>query len=150
MSREDSRDGDDLVEIGGPVDRATISLAISGEDLDPDEITTRLSCKPTRAHRQGEPVTNDQRGAFGRGVWLLKETGQTPIEPAELLRRLLRKLPTDQSTWDEINKRFEVQLRIAVHFTGWNKGYDLPADLLPVIARLGANLVHDLYAEEGQ
>jgi hypothetical protein len=54
-------------------------------------------------------------------------------------------LPFDESVWKELSSRFEVQLRIAIHFTGWNKGFDLASETVAAISRLHATVVFDLY-----
>lgn len=80
-----------------------------------------------------------------RGAWFLVERGFAPITPEQLIPRLLARLPREPVVSESLSADYDVRLSIAVHFTGWNKGFELPADL---IAKLGATrlaISFDLY-----
>ena len=61
-----------FVRFGGPVDKVTVSLRLFGEDLDPDEVTKLLGCKPTSAARKGDVMPGRYHRIANKGCWLLK------------------------------------------------------------------------------
>lgn len=133
-------------EAGGLVDRASVTLGIHGETLDPEEISALLSCKPTTSHRRG-----DQRGhnapPWPKGAWLLSVDGEAPTEPEELLRALLARLPDDPSVWTGLRQRFSLRLGFGLFLDAWNRGFELSPTALERVARMGAPLGFDIYAQ---
>ncbi len=143
MSENDH--GEVVAEAGGLVDETGVCLAVYGSELNPEDVTSRLGCLPTRAHRRG-----DRQGPhsppFADGAWILEERGVAPTGPAQLVRRLLMRLPSDGPTWERLAADYDLQLRFGVHFSGWNKGFDLSSELVETLARTRVRLVFDLYA----
>lgn len=137
-----------IAEAGGLVDETGICLAIYGPDLEPDEVTAKMGCEPTSAHRRGDrrPDSNP----YDAGAWLLKERGEAPNGPEQLIRRLMMKLPVEHAVWAELSSRFDVQLRIAIHFTGWDRGFDLTSETVTAMGRLHATVGFDLYGYDEQ
>ena len=134
-----------IAEVGGPIDECGVCLAIYGEDLDPDELTARFGCQPTHAHRRG-----DKRGPRSlpaqKGAWLLELRGEPPDTAEVLTRRIVQSVPSDPELWRHLKDRFVFQMRYGIHLTGWNKGFELPAELVASISRLYASLEFDIYA----
>jgi hypothetical protein len=143
MSEE--REARMVAEVGGLVDETGVCLAVYGASLEPDFISSRLGCKPTHAHRRGE-----QRSVasppYSSGAWLLEVRGQAPSGPEELLRQLLERLPKDSDLWGTLAAEYDVQVRLGIHFTKWNKGFDLSPKVVDAIAGLRASLHFDIYA----
>jgi hypothetical protein len=135
-----------LAEAGGPPDECGVTLGIQGDDLDPDEITRLLGVPPTFSHRRGERLKPQSRAPFRHGAWFLEQRGRAPLQPDELTKALLDQLPTAPQCWRSIRERFEIRLVYGVHFSGWNKGFDLPGVLVARIAAIGATMGFDLYA----
>jgi len=135
-----------IAEVGGPPDECGVTLGIHGDDLDPEEITRLLGVLPTSSHRRGERPKPESRVPFPRGAWFLQERGRAPLSPDELTQMLLEKLPRDPARWHSIQERFDIRLVYGVHFSGWNKGFDLPPALVARIAALGATMGFDMYA----
>lgn len=138
-----------LISVGGPVEEVSVCLAIYGEFLDPASVSALLGCEPTSCHRRRE-----RRGPmsplYKRGGWFLQERGTAPQLPEELLRRLLGKLPEDETVWLRLASDYEVQLRLYLRVAGWNRGFDLSPELIRRLAHLHAGLVVDIYAEPDQ
>ena len=134
-----------LITTGGPVDELGICLAVYGVDLEPAQVTAILGCGPSSSHRRGE-----QRGPrsppLKKGAWLLEVRGKAPTSADELLADLLSRIPRDENVWIALRERFDVQLRFAVHMTGWNRGFGVSAAMITAIAKLHAELVLDIYA----
>ena len=141
-----------IAVVGGPPDECGVTLAIYGEDLDPDEITRLLGVHPTHSHRRGDRHKPDSRFPFQQGAWFLERRGMAPVCPDELTKEVLDQLPTEMERWRLIKERFDIRLLYGLHFSGWNKGLDLPRELVARIAAIGASMGFDIYMygeEEG-
>lgn len=134
-----------LLRVGGLVDETGVRLGVYGENLDPPDVTAIIGREPTSAHRKG-----DRRGPrsppYKGGAWFYELRGEAPQGPAELSAALLDQLPDDAQIWAKLSERYDVQLRYGIHMTGWNRGFDLPADVAVRIARLRAAVMFDIYA----
>ena len=105
-----SRPDDEIIAtVGGLVDESSVTLAVYGHDLDPDDVSARLGCEPSSCHRRGDRKS-PQGVAAPTGGWFLSLRGFAPTGPEELIRRLLMKLPSDQPTWQDLVSRFDVLL----------------------------------------
>lgn len=135
------------MSVGGLVDETEVCPAVYAEDLDPAAVTALLGCSPTSSHLRGErrsPRSPLQKG----GGWFLNVRGRAPEDPEELSLRLLDRLPRDESTWIKLGELHEVQLRFAIHKTGWNRGFDFSPATVDRVALLHARLVFDIYAND--
>src|SRR5438046_9667433 len=131
-------------EAGGLIDETHVTLAVLGDDLDPDEISTLLRCKPTSAHRRGDPTPRSGR-SYAKGAWLVSMRGKAPIEPEQLLTALLAMLPSDPAVWDGLRQRFTVQLLFGLFLGAWNRGFDLSPAVLERVLKIGTPLGFDIY-----
>lgn len=91
------------ISVGGLVDRTGVCVAVYGEHLDPDDVTSIIGRPPTSAHRKG-----DRRGPrsppLKRGAWFFELRGKAPEGPAELTARLLDQLPDDEPRLGEAQR----------------------------------------------
>jgi hypothetical protein len=136
-----------LTDVGRPVDEARVTLALYGESLDPDEVSRRLGCAPSSAFRKGE--TRRPSGREGRpmphGAWFLTVEGKAPVGIDELTALLLNRFPTDRQFWNELCHDYQVQIRVAIHTGGWNRGFDLKPATTKLVALTSATVGFDLY-----
>ncbi len=135
---------DDVLIIGGAVDKTSITLAIYGEDLIPEEISRLMGCE-TECIRRGER-RSPRANPYKQSAWLFNKKGEAPTTAEEIIREILSNLSTDAAAWKEISSKYDVQVRIAIHMENWNKGFDLSAETVQQIANLGAKMVFDIYA----
>jgi hypothetical protein len=133
-----------LAEVGGPVDEVNVTLALYGEELEPQEISRALGVEPTSAHRRGGR-RRPKSPPYLSGAWLLTEHGRD-AEPAEfVIDRLLRRLPEDPAVWRDLRMSHDIQVRFGLHMTVWNKGLSIPWKHVTRIADLGASMEFDIY-----
>jgi hypothetical protein len=131
---------------GGPIDRTRVTLAVHGDDLDPDAVTALLGRTPTDAHRRG-----DRKGPrsppYRCGGWFLVLEGTAPEDAESLTRALLEALPADHAIWTKLHAAYELQLWLGLFVKHWNRGLDLSVELLTRLATLKIPLVFDIYVE---
>lgn len=138
---------ENLLILGGSVDKTSVCLAVYGEELNPDEISKILNCQPTKAHRRGaRQDSNSKYAPYTKGAWLLNLKGFAPITAEELIIDLLSRVPTNSLLWQELSAIYDVQVRIGIHMKGWNKGFNLNSQTVQRISELGASMVFDIYA----
>jgi hypothetical protein len=138
---------EDVLVVGGLVDKISITLGIYGEGLNPDEVSRILKCQPTKAHRCGEhPHSNPRYSAYKKGSWLLNLKGFAPTTADELIDDIMSQVSTDVQIWQELSLTHEIRVRISVHMNGWNKGFDLSLRTIQRISDLKASIVFDIYA----
>lgn len=131
-------------EAGGLVDQSRLTLAIHGEDLDPDEISRLLGCAPTSAHRRGD--SRRLGPPWAKGAWLLSVEGKSPTGPEELVHLLFARLPTDEVLWSGLRRRFRLQLMFGIFTERWNRGFELSPEAVRRIVSIGAGVGLDIYA----
>jgi hypothetical protein len=146
--------GDDIIpirpphvidEAGGPVDEISISLAIYGNQLDPEAVSARLGCAPTHAHRKGE--SRKPGGHPSRtGAWLLQVRGVGVREADTFVELLLARLPADEAFWSALRQDYTVQIRIGLHMDRWNQGFELSSSSVHRFAVTGAPVLFDVYS----
>ena len=133
-----------IAEVGGMVDETGVTLAVYGDDLVPEVITAALGCSPTQAHRKGDRK-REGSPPFSTGAWLLRVEGKAPQGPDELIRNLLTRFPSTPEFWRPIADQYRLQVRVGIHTGGWNRGFDITAETLASLSKLGAVLGFDLY-----
>ena len=134
-----------IAELGGVVDETRVWLGLYGELLDPIEISATLGLEPTSAHKRGD--ARRTAGPWPQGAWILTKEGEPSEQPAEVLRVLLDALPSDPDVWAALRGRFAVRLTFGLHLDAFNRGFDLPPELVGRIASIGAIVGFDIYCD---
>ena len=136
-----------LISVGGPIDEACISLRIFGDDLDPDELTSKLGVSPTNACRKGDVHRGkkyDQIEKHGRWQYT-KPNSPEPID--DQVVALLNDLTDDPDVWQDVASRFNVDLFVGVFMRDWNRGFDLSVPTLRLLADKRIPIGFDIYAD---
>ena len=131
---------------GGVVDRSMVTLCVYGESLEPSDITARLGCRPTSSHRKGYRRSTGAMSAR-RGGWFLKVEGAAPVDPEQLIRQLIMRLPGDPTVWRTLTDDFEVKLSVFIGLQHWNRGFALTPDILATLSSWRLTLDFDLYVQ---
>ena len=133
-----------IAEVGGMVDETRVSLAIYGDDLDPDAVSTMLGSTPSHSHRKGERGRLNSLPAR-TGAWIFTLEGKAPSGPSDLIEALFQRFSSDATFWPTLIERYRVTVQVGIHTSGWNRGFDLDAGAVAAVARTGAGLGFDLY-----
>ena len=132
--------------IGGPIDQVNVTLRVSAPDLDPDSITRRLGVSPSFAARRGDRRPSKDREIVQKvGIWLLDLPRSDEWELADAIAELLRPLPNDAAIWQDIAAGAAIDLYCGLHLSDWNRGLDLPPELLASLGARRIGLSFDLY-----
>jgi hypothetical protein len=143
--RADDVPADRLVAVGGPVDQATVSLRLFGDDLDPDQISVSLGCEPTAARRKGDIIPDKRYHRVApTGSWLLQDPVSS-LAIQEQVGRLLDRVTGDLAVWRDLKRRFRVDLFCGLFLEDWNRGFSLSPDLMRRLADRGLEVGFDIY-----
>jgi hypothetical protein len=132
---------------GGPVDSASVSLRITGQEVDPEKISTLLGCEPTEAARTGATLTlpSGRTRSVSKGFWHLRSDRQA-TDLADQIEALLAKLTSDVTVWQSLTDRFEVDLFCGLFLETTNRGVELPAYLVSALGERRLRIGFDIYA----
>jgi hypothetical protein len=122
-------------------------LRFSGDDLIPEEISVLLHGVPTLARRKGQTIEfGEGRTRIAKfGQWHLEANGTEPADAGAVVMEILKQLTDDVSIWEELGRRFDVDI-----FCGWfldkeNEGLKLSPQVLRSLGERGIKLDIDIY-----
>jgi hypothetical protein len=139
---------EDEVVVGGPLSRVSVAVRISGDELDPSEITRIFGVAPKFAARKGEQRARGSRPvSHATGIWTfaLVEDPSPEWELDDAIEALLGRLPSDLGLWRELGSRFTIDVFCGLFMGSDNQGADLRASTLRMLADRGMKLELDIY-----
>ncbi len=137
---------EDSFEAGGDVDEVTVSLRVWSPELDPDAVTSELGVSPSFSARRGDRRASKTGEITQRtGIWILELAESTEWQLADGITTLLDQLPNDLRVWRNLTSKATVDLYCGLHLANWNRGVELPADVLGRLAERGIALHLDIY-----
>ena len=148
MPKVNPRGPEGTIWFGGEPDEARLCLRVCGDDLDPDAVSRALSRQPSRSQRKGEPVLPPVGGVkrtARTGSWLLYHPVGAEGTVGEAIHALLASLPDDRSIWSSLTSRFAVDLICDLTLRCVNRGFELPPEVLTLVAARGITLGFDIF-----
>jgi len=124
------------------------SIRLSGDRLDPREVSAALGIAPTEAREKGDPTPTRHATRVGKqptGVWILDAPAPmaATVEPAlKWAVDTLASLPKPASTLPTVE---HVDVILGVFGSGGNAGIEVSPNLLAAISANGAGLFVDVY-----
>lgn len=135
-----------LVKTGGLVEETKISIGIHGPDVDSAAISELLGVEATSQHRAGEP--RKVGPPWREGAWLFTVEGKAPSGPEEVAEEFLRALPSaDDASWAALRAKHRLLVKVAVFFSGWNRGYEMSEVVLRRLAGISGSVDFDIYVD---
>lgn len=121
-------------------------LAISGDKLDPNQISESLNIQADYTHDSDTP---DLQGNGMGGFWQLHST-LAASEPLEAhLTDILKKLAPARQIFKEVVKGYEAKFYCSIEFSGpLVDGFSLSPRIMTLIGSLGIELQIDTWPEE--
>ena len=134
--------------LGGGIDRLSVSLRISGPELDPDTVTRRLGVQPTFAARRGDERPSKAGTITQRvGIWIVGLANSPEWELADAINAVLDRVPSDPALWKDLASFASIDVFCGLHLEDWNRGLDLPAELLARLGERHIALSLDIYCD---
>ena len=110
------------------VNRTVATLRVSGELLDPDEITAILGALPSASQKKGEirvGHVSGQTRTIRIGMWRLRAADKIPGDLDEQIGELLSALTADLSVWKKLGERFRLDMFCGLFMNGSNEGLSI-------------------------
>lgn len=125
--------------------RAAATLRISGDDLEPAELSRLMGATPTLACAKGEPRKPGGKAIARTGQWHLSAAYTEPADLDAQVKEILGQLPSDLELWRSLGARYKIDL-----FCGWfmnesNEGLEISPETLSALGARGVELGVDLY-----
>ncbi len=122
------------------------SITLTGEDLDPEQVTDALGITPTKTWRIGDPIQNTLLKRKHSG-WSVATPRQVSLDLAKQVRDLLRELEPKFPAIAALRERlgFAVEVSCAIYIYGDTPSMHLDREILSMVERLGAEIDFDLY-----
>lgn len=126
----------------------TLALRFFGDDLDPDEVTARLGCPPTKGAKKGG-IWITKRGTENTartGSWLLISNDRQPGDLNAQVADLLSLLSDDLLVWADFTARFDASVFCGIFVEQSNEGEDLSTETLQRLSSRNLRLSLNIYA----
>ena len=130
------------------ISRSTISIRVSGKNIDPNKVSQLLGCLPTLAAMAGDVITkpDGKTRVVKNGFWHLKYGESDAIELEEKIDNLLGKLTNDLIAWETITRDYRVDIFCGLFCDNWNEGFWLTPKLLRKLGERNIEIGFDIYS----
>ena len=126
-------------------DEFCVSLTISGDDLDPDEITRLLCVSQTEAYRIGDAMPRRNHTFTAKsGSWSIR-TERSTRDIEQQLTDLFAKLASDTTVWSSLTSRYDASLFCGVFLSWFGHGFSMSPSLHRLLADRNLEIVFDIY-----
>jgi Domain of unknown function (DUF4279) len=124
------------------------TLRISGDNLDPAEISRRLGCEPSAAQTKGQQLVGKNTGRVRTavtGMWRLFALEREPEDLDGQIAEILSKLTDDLEVWRSISATYHVDLICGLFMQGSNEGMSISPQSLSALGLRHIELGLDIY-----
>ena len=129
------------------MNKSTASLRVSGDDLDPEDITQLLGSEPSFSYRNGDLISPGRSAARRKcGMWLLKSGDAEPEDYHKQIESILSSLTNDLEIWRELSNKYEVDFFFGFFMGTGNDGFTLPSKVLNILSERHIDIGFDIYA----
>ena len=126
-------------------DEFCVSLNISGDDLDPDEVTRLLGVSPTFACRIGDAIPRrNHTFTAPSGSWSIS-TKRSTRDIEEQLTELFAKLNGDPAVWSSLTSRYGASLFCGVFLSWYGHGFSMSPSLHRLLLDRNLLITFDIY-----
>lgn len=128
-----------------------VTLRISGDSLDPEEVTRLLGAEPSMAAKRGGTIhtPKDTPSTARTGFWNLRIDWRMPGDFDAQIMKLLAGLSQDLAIWGNLADRFQLELFCGMIMEEPNEGTGLRAATILAMAQRGLSFELDVYGPAG-
>ena len=138
----------------GTVSRTVATLRFFGDDLLPDEITSRLGRAPSKSETKGDEWKrpNGTIRIARWGSWRLEAADREPGNLDSQVAELLSELSDDLTVWADLTTRFRADVFCGLFLDEGNEGISLAPQTLAMLGarnlKVGLDIYSGHYAED--
>lgn len=132
------------------ISRTKVTLRISGEDLDPEDITNSLGGYPTLSRKKGDVIRgkNDHERISKFGQWHLSATDTEPGNLDFQIEEILNSLSSNIDDWVYIADNYNIDMFCGLFMEQGMEGIDLNPDVLFKLGQRKILLDLDIYGPD--
>lgn len=131
---------------------SSVTLRISGDNLDPTEISAALGVEPTFSIRKGaEEIRPSGRIRTAKtGIWNRSVADCDPGDLDRQIADLLSQMTGDLGVWKNLATRFHCEVFCGLFMNEINEGFSISADTLTFLAERDLSIDFDLYGIDSE
>ncbi|NMN88871.1 MULTISPECIES: DUF4279 domain-containing protein [unclassified Novosphingobium] len=128
--------------------RATVAVLITGEDLVPAQVAVALDGTVSFGVVKGEVFTGRHGKEIEAKIGMCRFGGEWHAEPDidRQIREVLSTLTDDKDRWGAITARYFCHLSVGGYFHDWTGGLTLASETLKMLADRNLAIDFDFYA----
>lgn len=134
--------------------KTVVCLRVMGDDLEPEEISKVLGCKPTRQMIKGEPFSWNKQGEpriAKTGMWRIEAEDKLPGDLDSQVSEILARLSEDTKVWRSLSKRYDIDLFCGLFMESSMAGISLSSESMLALGQRGIEIDFDMYGpDEGE
>ena len=132
--------------------KSAAGLRVSGDALDPSEITSLLGSAPTYSQRHGDKkrLSTGKEVVRKGGTWILDADDRTPEDLDGQVAEILSRLTTDIAAWRSLSRQYQVDLFCGLFMHAGGEGFSLSLTTLEALATRGVEIQVCIYAPGGE
>lgn len=132
------------------VSRTSVSLRLSGDDLDPEQVSEALRCQPSRSAVKGGswPTPNGGSRIAATGRWNRQVERRVPGDLDGQIAELLAGMTPDLAVWRHITDAYRADVFCGLFVEEGNQGISLGPDVLLSLGQRNLLLDLDIYASD--
>lgn len=122
-------------------------MRFSGDDLDPDEISSALCVQPDQGVRKGD-VWHTPKGrpvTARTGMWHLGVPHRSPADLDEQIDRLLELATSDLTVWRSLAMRYNGHIFAGLFLSASNQGSTISSQNMLAMGLRGLSIELDIY-----
>ncbi len=130
------------------LNESKVTLRISGDLLDPDEITKLLGGVPTLARKKDEIIVGKVTGKSRQaktGQWHISALSRTPEDFNGQVEEILNGLSQDIKIWENLGRKFELDLFCGAFMQETDEGFGISAKTLMALGMRGIDFELCIY-----
>ena len=127
--------------------KSTASLRVSGDDLDPADITQLLGSEPSFSYKNGDLISPGRSTTRRKcGMWLLQSRDAEPEDYHNQIESILSSLTNDLKIWRELSNKYDVDFFFGFFMGTGNDGFTLPSKVINILAERHIDIGFDIYS----
>lgn len=130
------------------IGRSVAALRISGDALDPNEITVQIGSRPTTSYRKGDVRKTPRGGEIVRrfGMWLLEAEERKPGDVNAQIQEILSRVTPDLAVWKALSQKWDIDIFFGLFMNESNEGFPLSPSVMTSLGERNITIGFDIYA----
>ncbi len=133
------------------ISKTVVCLRVIGDELIPDEITSKLKCEPTKKMIKGEPFSWSKNGKARiarSGMWRIEVAEKQPGDLDAQIAEVFGLLTNDLDIWHSLANQYQLDLFCGLFMESSMEGISLSAESILAIGKRGIEIDFDIYGSD--